>query len=113
MRRGTINDCSFLDKEGNMVVEQGPGIFLRGRLTGGWGMFTASDYLCLHVIESGNGREIKTEDPQEVADIIWEEVIRTSSGRIEDDMTIGVAQIKHNIPKWSSIPMGMRRKKAQ
>ena len=58
-------------------------------------------------------REIKTEDPQEVADIILEEVIRTSSGRIEDDMTIVVAQIKHNIPKWSSIPMGMRRKKAQ
>ncbi len=58
-------------------------------------------------------REIKTEDPQEVADIILEEVIRTSSGRIEDDMTIVVAQIKHNIPKWSSIPMGLRRKKAQ
>lgn len=50
-------------------------------------------------------KELETDDPQEVADILMEEVIRSSSGLIEDDMTIVVSKIKHNIPKWSSIPM--------
>ncbi|WP_064090885.1 stage II sporulation protein E [Rossellomorea aquimaris] len=50
-------------------------------------------------------KELQTEDPQEIADILMEEVIRSSSGVIEDDMTIVVSQIKHNIPKWSSIPV--------
>ncbi|MFL8938697.1 stage II sporulation protein E [Rossellomorea oryzaecorticis] len=49
--------------------------------------------------------ELQTDDPQEVADILMEEVIRSSSGLIEDDMTIMVSKIKHNIPKWSSIPV--------
>ncbi|MDQ0273086.1 stage II sporulation protein E [Cytobacillus purgationiresistens] len=47
--------------------------------------------------------ELKTDDPQEVADLIMEEVIRSRSGNIEDDMTVVVSKIKHNIPKWSSI----------
>ncbi|MGG0739891.1 stage II sporulation protein E [Niallia taxi] len=50
-------------------------------------------------------KELKTDSPQEVADLIMEEVIRSRSGLIEDDMTVLVAQINHNIPKWSSIPM--------
>ncbi|KAA0560288.1 stage II sporulation protein E [Rossellomorea aquimaris] len=50
-------------------------------------------------------KELETEEPQEVADILMEEVIRSSSGLIEDDMTIVVSKIKHNIPKWSSIPV--------
>jgi len=50
-------------------------------------------------------KELETNDPQEIADIIMEEVIRTRSGRIDDDMTIVVAQIDHNTPKWSSIPI--------
>lgn len=58
-------------------------------------------------------REMNTEDPQAIADLILEEVIRTSSGKIEDDMTVVVAHIKHNIPKWSSIPTGVKKKKAQ
>ncbi len=58
-------------------------------------------------------REIGTDKPQEIADIILEEVIRTSSGKIEDDMTIVVAQINHNIPKWTSIPVSGKKKKAQ
>jgi stage II sporulation protein E len=49
--------------------------------------------------------EIKTEDPQDMADLIMEEVIRSSSGYIDDDMTVVVAKIKHNTPKWASIPV--------
>ncbi|MEH7343464.1 stage II sporulation protein E [Bacillus sp. JJ1532] len=56
--------------------------------------------------------ELKTEDPQDVADLIMEEVIRSRSGYIEDDMTVVVAKIKHNTPKWTSIPVHALRKKA-
>ena len=49
--------------------------------------------------------EIKTDDPQEVADLIMEEVIRTRAGKIEDDMTVVVSAIEHNTPKWASIPV--------
>lgn len=62
-------------------------------------------------------KEIETEDPQAVADIIIEEVIRTGDNRIEDDMTVVVAGIKRNLPKWATIPMyqtnTLSRKKAQ
>jgi len=58
-------------------------------------------------------KELKTNDPQEVADLIMEEVIRTCSGRIEDDMTIVVAKIKHNTPKWATIPAYAYLKNAQ
>lgn len=58
-------------------------------------------------------KELQTNDPQEVADLIMEEVIRTRSGRIEDDMTVVVAKIKHNTPKWATIPAYMYAKKAQ
>lgn len=47
---------------------------------------------------------LKTEDPQEMADLILEEVIRTQSGVIKDDMTILVAKVMRNTPKWTSIP---------
>lgn len=50
-------------------------------------------------------KELQTHDPQEIADLIMEEVIRTRSGRIDDDMTIVVAKIDHNNPKWASIPV--------
>src|SRR5699024_5301033 len=50
-------------------------------------------------------REMKTEDPQEVADLILEEVIRTRSGDIDDDMTVLVARVTKNIPRWSAVPM--------
>ncbi|WP_237438735.1 stage II sporulation protein E [Pseudalkalibacillus hwajinpoensis] len=62
-------------------------------------------------------RELDTDKPQEIADLIMEEVIRTEYGRIDDDMTIVVARIKRNIPKWSTIPIysapSFRKKKAQ
>lgn len=57
--------------------------------------------------------ELQTDNPQEIADLIMEEVIRTRSGSIEDDMTIVVAKIKRNTPKWASIPAHQYRKKAQ
>lgn len=56
--------------------------------------------------------ELKTEDPQAIADLIMEEVIRSRSGLIEDDMTVIVAKIKHNTPKWTSIPVQRGRKVA-
>ncbi len=58
-------------------------------------------------------KEIETNDPQEVADLIMEEVIRTRSGQIEDDMTVVVTKIKRNIPKWAAIPLYSSQKKAQ
>ena len=55
--------------------------------------------------------ELKTNDPQEVADLIIEEVIRSRSGHIDDDMTVLVAKIKHNTPKWTSIPVPQFKQK--
>jgi stage II sporulation protein E len=57
-------------------------------------------------------QELETDDPQEVADLIMEEVIRSRSGLIEDDMTVTVAKIKHNTPKWASIPVEKYKKRA-
>ncbi|MEK3800835.1 stage II sporulation protein E [Peribacillus sp. FSL H8-0477] len=56
-------------------------------------------------------KEFETEDPQEVADLILEEVIRVK-GMIDDDMTIVVTKIMHNTPKWASIPVQPKRKRA-
>ncbi|MFD2216972.1 stage II sporulation protein E [Metabacillus endolithicus] len=53
--------------------------------------------------------EMKTTDPQEIADLIMEEVIRTRSGKIEDDMTVVVSSIEHNTPKWASIPVSSKK----
>lgn len=50
-------------------------------------------------------KEIETEDPQEIADLLLEEVIRTKSGEIDDDMTVLVAKVKKNQPKWASVPI--------
>jgi len=55
-------------------------------------------------------REIETNDPQEVADLLLEEVIRTKSKYIDDDMTVIVAKINHNIPKWSAIPAPIKKR---
>ncbi len=49
-------------------------------------------------------REIHSDDPQIIADLLLEEVIRTDRGQIEDDMTVVVTKINRNIPKWSTIP---------
>ncbi|MCP8618185.1 stage II sporulation protein E [Salirhabdus salicampi] len=47
-------------------------------------------------------KEIETEDPQDIADLILEEVIRTKSGDIDDDMTVLVAKIENHNPPWAS-----------
>jgi stage II sporulation protein E len=57
-------------------------------------------------------QELETNDPQEVADLIMEEVIRSRSGLIEDDMTVTVAKLRHNTPKWASIPSDKFKKRA-
>jgi stage II sporulation protein E len=49
-------------------------------------------------------KELETRDPQEIADLLLEEVIRTKAGEIDDDMTVLVAKIERNKPKWASIP---------
>jgi stage II sporulation protein E len=57
-------------------------------------------------------KEMETDDPQEISDLILEEDIRTT-GIIDDDMTVVTSKIKHNTPKWASIPVSPKRKKAQ
>ncbi|MDX8047717.1 stage II sporulation protein E [Gracilibacillus sp. S3-1-1] len=47
--------------------------------------------------------EMETREPQEIADLLLEEVIRTQGGEIEDDMTVLVAQINENKPQWAPI----------
>nr|WP_204501846.1 stage II sporulation protein E [Aquibacillus albus] len=49
-------------------------------------------------------KEVESEDPQDMADLILEEVVRTRAGEIEDDMTVLVAKIEKNNPKWAAIP---------
>ena len=57
-------------------------------------------------------QELETEDPQEIADLILEEVIRSKSQIIDDDMTVTVAKIKHNTPKWATIPLQRMKRRA-
>ncbi|WP_432805981.1 stage II sporulation protein E [Halalkalibacter oceani] len=61
--------------------------------------------------------ELKTDDPQEVADLLLEKIIRSEQGSINDDMTVIVAKVKRNTPKWAAIPLykapSFTRKKAQ
>ncbi|HSU79206.1 MAG TPA: stage II sporulation protein E [Candidatus Angelobacter sp.] len=49
-------------------------------------------------------KELQTSNPQDIADLILEEVIRTSNGELRDDMTIVVSKIDHHTPKWAAIP---------
>lgn len=48
-------------------------------------------------------KELETEHPQDIADLLLEEVIRSRGGAIDDDMTVLVSKIEHHIPKWSVI----------
>ncbi|PPA68549.1 stage II sporulation protein E [Jeotgalibacillus proteolyticus] len=52
--------------------------------------------------------ELKTAEPQEVADILMEAAVRTSGGEIEDDMTIMAVQIQREMPKWAAIPAAIK-----
>nr|WP_307208037.1 stage II sporulation protein E [Paenibacillus harenae] len=46
--------------------------------------------------------ELKTEDPQEMADALLERVVRYHEGEIVDDMTVLVARIDKHMPEWAS-----------
>src|SRR5690625_420412 len=48
-------------------------------------------------------RNMKTDEPQEIADLLLEEVVRSELGMIRDDMTVVVAKIKKYKPKWATI----------
>ncbi|MET1030110.1 stage II sporulation protein E [Domibacillus tundrae] len=50
-------------------------------------------------------KSIETNDPQDFADLLMDEVIRTQSNEIKDDMTLSVARIEHNVPEWAAIPV--------
>lgn len=50
-------------------------------------------------------REIETDDPQAVADLILEHVIRGLYYQIPDDMTVVVAKIARFKPKWATIAL--------
>ena len=54
--------------------------------------------------------ELVTDEPQEVADLLLEKVIRQHSGHIVDDMTVLVARIDRFVPQWSAIQVqGMEK----
>ncbi|MBO1004444.1 stage II sporulation protein E [Pseudogracilibacillus auburnensis] len=50
-------------------------------------------------------RNMKTQEPQAIADLLLEEVVRGELGVIRDDMTVVVAKIKKHKPKWATIPV--------
>lgn len=50
-------------------------------------------------------REMESDDPQVVSDLILEEVFRSKDGKIDDDMTVLTAKIDNNIPKWASFSL--------
>ncbi|MFC4777221.1 stage II sporulation protein E [Paenibacillus sp. GCM10023252] len=46
--------------------------------------------------------EMKTNDPQEMADALLETVVRHHDGAIIDDMTVVVARVDKHMPEWAS-----------
>ncbi|OXM14573.1 stage II sporulation protein E [Paenibacillus herberti] len=47
-------------------------------------------------------QEMNTNDPQEIADILLERVVRHYKGEIVDDMTVVVAQVEKHHPEWAT-----------
>ncbi|PSL42266.1 stage II sporulation protein E [Salsuginibacillus halophilus] len=50
-------------------------------------------------------RDVVPADPQHMADLLLEKVVRASDGNIQDDMTVAVAEVKRNMPEWQPIPV--------
>jgi len=50
-------------------------------------------------------KNLATDDPQAIADLLLEEVVRGELGVIRDDMTVVVAKVKKHKPKWATIPV--------
>ncbi|WP_156424498.1 stage II sporulation protein E [Bacillus sp. FJAT-27445] len=89
-------------KPGDLLIMMSDGVFEGPKHVGNYEMWMKRK---IHELETAN--------PQEVADLIMEEVIRSRSNQIEDDMTVAVAKIMHNTPKWASIPVhGIKKKRA-
>ncbi|WP_019123149.1 stage II sporulation protein E [Brevibacillus massiliensis] len=54
--------------------------------------------------------ELETDNPQDVADLLLEKVIRHHYGEIVDDMTVLVAKVERFVPEWSAIQvMGVEK----
>lgn len=49
--------------------------------------------------------QIETDDPQHIADLLLEDVVRDNGGMIRDDMTVVVFKIDKYRPKWKPIPV--------
>jgi len=49
--------------------------------------------------------ELDTDDPQEVADLLLEHVVRHHQGAIRDDMTVAVVRIDQYVPEWATIKL--------
>ncbi|TDL47455.1 stage II sporulation protein E [Paenibacillus dendritiformis] len=47
--------------------------------------------------------ELETDDPQEIADLLLETVIRHASGHIDDDMTVVVTRVARHQPQWATL----------
>ena len=47
-------------------------------------------------------QELKTEDPQEMADALLDTVVRYHKGEIMDDMTVLVARVDKHLPEWAT-----------
>lgn len=63
-------------------------------------------------------RGLKPDAPQEVCDVLLEEVIHNQAGQIRDDMTVVCVKIEKYMPKWATISLPFKnslrsRKKAQ
>ncbi|GAK43123.1 stage II sporulation protein E [Paenibacillus sp. TCA20] len=55
-------------------------------------------------------QELDSEDPQEIADILLERVIRYQQNKIHDDMTVVVGKVDHFRPEWATLRIpGMDR----
>jgi len=81
-------------KSGDLLVMMSDGFEVNSEVAGN------TDYWLKQLI-----RDVKTDDPQEVADLLLESVIRNRAGEIDDDMTVLVARIEKNTPKWAAVPV--------
>ncbi|UTR16664.1 stage II sporulation protein E [Salipaludibacillus sp. LMS25] len=67
------------------------------------GVYEASNYVENRDIRMKRMiREMMTQDPQEVADLLMEKMIRDADGEIHDDMTVLVAKVDHYLPEWAT-----------
>ncbi|NBI30822.1 stage II sporulation protein E [Chengkuizengella marina] len=49
-----------------------------------------------------NIQNMQTDDPQDIADCLFEAIVRQNHGEILDDMTVVVARLDQHIPEWST-----------